>query len=139
MSNVVYLSRAAAITQDVPDANKAVPASRHFDSGPIRSLYDQMPVCEAENQICDCLEQIAADLDLLQQGLSSAQPKMMEQASTRIASRARKIGLLEVALSAEHVRRCVAQRDGVATEATIARLERSFDFAVNAVWTFRGL
>ena len=47
------------------------------------------------------------------------------------------IGVVEVGVAATHVRSCLIQQDGVALDATMARLERGFDIAVNEVWNFR--
>jgi len=44
---------------------------------------------------------------------------------------------VEVARAARHVSNCADQGDGIALEATLARLERAYDLAISEIWDFR--
>jgi hypothetical protein len=63
----------------------------------------------------------------------------MHKPARRVGLVAGRLGLVEVATAAGHVRICLKQADGAAIEATMARLERGFDLAVSEVWNFRDL
>lgn len=89
--------------------------------------------------ICRILEDIARRLDTLQQGLEDCDFASMQKPARRIGLIADQIGLTEVSVAACHVVNCINQADGVALEATIARLERGFDVAVSEIWNFRDL
>lgn len=110
----------------------------HFDPAPLRDVFARESQPEAEEIICRMLEDIAVRLDALQRGLAACDFEIMVRPARRIALVASQIGLTEVVCAAQHVRTCLAQEDGVALEATIARLERGFDVAVNEIWSFCG-
>ncbi len=115
------------------------PDQLHFDPAPLNRLFAQKDAVEAEEVVCRVLEDIAMRLDMIQTEMArSAFAKMLKPAC-RVASIADQIGLTEVAVSAQHVAECLRQGDGVALEATMARLERGFDVAVSEVWNFREL
>ena len=110
-----------------------------FDTVPIIRLFSQHEQQVAESIVCRMLEDIAMRLDLLQCGLAEHSFSMMQRPAQRIGATAKQFGLSEVALAANHVRTCLLQNDGIALEATMARLERGFDVAVSEVWNFRNL
>lgn len=109
----------------------------HFDPSALNRLFDEKDPHEAEEVVCRVLEDIAMRLDLLQQGRAESNFAAMVTPARRIATIAGQIGLLEVAMAASHVTNCLDKADGVALEATLARLERGFDIAVSEVWRFR--
>lgn len=108
-----------------------------FDPVPLNRLFAEKDAAEAEDMVCRILEDIARRLDALQQGLEANDFATMLKPARRIGLIADQIGLTEVSVAAYHVVTCIFQGDGVALEATIARLERSFDVAVSEVWNFR--
>jgi hypothetical protein len=63
----------------------------------------------------------------------------MFKPARRIGLIATQIGLTEVSTAAGHVVECLEQLDGIALEATLARLERGFDVAVSEIWNYRDL
>ena len=138
MTNVTYL-RSPSTDATHPTYAPALQfvASSAFDPVPVQAVYDRLPMGEAEDLICRFLEDIALRLDQLQAGLSGQMWSEMARPARRIALAAHQLGLLEVAESAQHVRQCLGQADGVALEAVMARLERAFDVAVNEVWNLR--
>ena len=111
----------------------------HFDPEPLRRLFSEKELHLAEEVVCRMLEDIALRLDLLQSGLAAADFAHLQKPVKRIALVARELGLVEVAIAAEHVGTCLARADGVAVEAVIARLERGFDVAVSDIWSLRNL
>lgn len=111
----------------------------HFDPAPLVRLFAEKDVQVAEDVVCRMLEDIALRLDMMQRGLAAHDFTRMQRPAQRIRIVADQIGLSEVAVAAAHVGVCLSQNDGVALEATMARLERGFDVAVTEVWSFRDL
>ena len=140
MSNVTYLStRPSGAPQPEGVAVLHCVAPLYFDPEPIKGVYARLPAHEADDMICRFLEDIALRLDQLQKGLAARDVAAMARPVRRVALAAHQMGLLEVAESAGHVRKCLTLNDGIALEATMARLERAFDLAVNEVWNLRDL
>ncbi len=136
MTNITHLQPYAA----EPDQGIIVlrcPDQMHFDPAPLNRLYAEKAAYEAEEVVCRVLEDIAMRLDALQNALADSDFGKMVKPANRVSLIADQIGLTEVSIAASHVSTCLKQRDGVALEATMARLERSFDVAVSEVWNFR--
>jgi len=117
----------------------ACPLLLHFDPEPLKQLFQKKDMHIAEETLCRMLEDMALRLDMLQRGLAQSDFAEMRKPARRISFVAKELGLLEVAQSAIHVGTCLDQTDGIAVEAVMARLERSFDVAVSEVWNFRDL
>lgn len=111
----------------------------HFDPTPLGRIFAERTAFEAEEIVCRMLEDIAMRLDMLQRALAEHAFDKMDRPARRIAGVADQIGLTEVAIAVGHVTTCLAQQDGIALDATMARLERAFDVAVSEVWSFREL
>ncbi len=140
ISNVTYLStRPSGASQPEGVAVLQCVAPFCFDPEPIKGIYARLPACEAEDMICRFLEDIALRLEQLQNALAARDVAAMARPIRRVALAAHQMGLLEVAESAGHVRRCLTLNDGGALEATMVRLGRAFDLAVNEVWNLRDL
>lgn len=138
MENITHLRPSAANPeQDVVILRCS--DQMHFDPAPLNRLFAVKDVAEAEEVICRVLEDIALRLDLMQTDMAKSAFAKLKKPAGRIAAVADQIGLKEVAMAANHVSTCLEQRDGVALEATMARLERGFDVAVAEVWNFRDL
>lgn len=108
-----------------------------LDPQPLRQMCAAHGMEAVEDHLCKTLEDIVVLLDQLQLGLAQDDFPMMKPPAHRIAQIADRIGLMDVSVSANHVANCLQQQDGVALEATMARLERSFDLAVSEVWHFQ--
>lgn len=113
------------------------PELLHFDPGPLHRLVQDKDHVEVEELICRILEDIAQQLHELQLTLEACDFAAMPKPARRVLLVAEQVGLTEVAIAAQHVLTCVDQEDGVALQATLARLERGFDVAVAEVWNFR--
>jgi hypothetical protein len=138
MKNITQFPRAARNTpSDVVVLN--CPQQLYFDPAPLQQLFGQRELHVAEEVVCRMLEDIALRLDMLQRGLAARDFELMHKPAKRIVLVAKQLGLVEVAMTADHVRTCLTQADGVAIEATMARLERGFDVAVSEIWNFRDL
>ena len=108
-----------------------------MDPGPLSEIYKDLGDKVAEETICRALEDIAIRLNRLQDIRAVAGFDELARQSNRLAAVALGIGLTEVSTAARHVATCAAQKDGVALEATLCRLERGFDLAISQVWDFR--
>jgi hypothetical protein len=138
MKNITQFPNAALkASPDVVMLN--CPQQLQFDPAPLRRLFAQKDLHIAEEVVCRMLEDIALRLDMLQRGLATHDFTQMHQPAKRIGLVAKQLGLVEVSIASDHVRGCIEQTDGVAIEATMARLERGFDVAVTEVWNFRDL
>ena len=138
MKNITQFPRAARIeSPDVVVVN--CPLQLAFDPAPLLHLFNQKELHIAEEVVCRMLEDIALRLDMLQRGLGARDFSKMDKPAKRVGLIAKQLGLIEVAMTADHVRTCLTQVDGVAIEATMARLERGFDVAVSEIWNFREL
>lgn len=112
---------------------------RPSEADPIGHLSTDIDVdrLKAEDVMCRMLEDVAAQLDLLQHSRTRHDFQAMRRPSRRIKMVATHLGLTELGLAAGHVCQAAQQRDGIALDATMARLERGFDMAVSEVWNFR--
>ena len=108
-----------------------------LDPGPLVEIYKDLGDKVAEETICRALEDLAIRLSRLQELRAAAGFDNLARLAQRMAAVAEGIGLTEVATAARHVANCARQKDGVALEATICRLERGFDLAISQVWEFR--
>lgn len=110
-----------------------------FDPTPLLHLFADTDPHKAEDVICRMLEDIARQLDVLQEEKARHAFARLRRPARRIELVAGQIGLVEVATAAAHVINCARQCDGLALDATVARLERGFDVAVSEVWSFRDM
>ncbi|KQB96751.1 hypothetical protein AL073_06485 [Loktanella sp. 1ANDIMAR09] len=108
-----------------------------FDPSPLIRLFAEKDDDDAEAIVCRMLEDIAMRLDMLQRARAADAFAKMQRPAVRIGVVADHIGLTEVSVAAGHVCACIAQKDWIALDATMARLERGFDMAVSEVWNFR--
>lgn len=115
------------------------PEQLHFDRTPLHQLFAEKTEQEAEDIICRMLEDIASQLDTMLTAMRKDVFPDVRRPAKRVELVADQLGLTEVAIAASHVGTCVKQGDGVALEATMARLGRGFDTAVSEIWSFRHL
>lgn len=110
-----------------------------LDPEPLALIYAEQGEDAAEETMCRALEDVARRLNAMQKARKSGAYDVLGPQAGRLAVIAAHIGLGEIATAGQHVARACAQFDGVAVEATLNRLERAFDAAVNQVWHFRDL
>lgn len=105
-----------------------------IDPAPITAFAETHSSHDVENMICRALEDIAIRLDRLQAARLAGVYDQFESPARRIAVIAGGLGLTDVALAATHVGAAAQSRSTVAVAATLARLERSFDAGISAIW-----
>ena len=110
-----------------------------MDPGPLTEIYARQGPDAAEQTVCRTLEDIALRLSRLFDLKAASAWSSMGEVARRTASVALQIGLIEVAQAARNVADCADQGDGIALEATLARLERSYDHALAEIWDFQSL
>lgn len=115
------------------------PSLLTFDRDRLAELFVRKGETEAEEIICRILEDLAERLNSLQGPRLRAAFAEIDGPAQRICAVADQIGLSEIARAASHVATAATQRDGIAVEATITRLERAIDPAIAQVWNFRNL
>ncbi len=108
-----------------------------MDPGPLSEIYKDLGDKGAEETICRALEDLAIRLNRLHDTRAISGFDEMTRQSNRLAAVAQGIGLTEVATAARHVATCARQKDGIALDATMFRLDRGFDLAISQVWDFR--
>ncbi|KQI68266.1 hypothetical protein AN189_10590 [Loktanella sp. 3ANDIMAR09] len=109
-----------------------------IDHGLLHDLYARQGAARADRTIATALEDLARRLGIMRDGRDHGGFDDLPGQARRMATIAAQIGLTEVATAAGHVANSARQRDGIAVEATMARLERSFDLAIGQVWMLRG-
>ncbi len=112
------------------------PSRLDIDTAPLEELFAGKGELAAEDTVCRILEDISARLSAMQGARQRAAFDELPQPAERIAAIADQIGLIEVARAARHLATASRQRNGIAMEATMTRLERGFDAAVAQVWNF---
>lgn len=134
MTYEMPLLSADPVVSDRPVTVMKCRAVSRIDPGPIATLFRDLGPDAAEDTICRVLEDIAERLNALHSLRCRAEFDQIPRPANRIRSIAIQIGLIEVATAAEGVGISAQQGDGVALEATLARLERSFDAAISQIW-----
>ncbi len=110
-----------------------------IDRALLAELFARMDRMEAEGTMCRVLEHLAELINDLQPARLRAAFADIAGPVNRIGTIADQMGLREVAIAAWHVSAAAAQSDGIAMEATMARLERALDAAVTQVWNYHKL
>lgn len=115
------------------------PASLRLDPEPLVQIFADQGEVAAEETVCRALEDLARRINDLQSPRERSAFDEIGKPVHRIAAIAGQIGLIEVSIAAESVAQAAKQKDGIALEATMARLERGFDSAISQVWNFSAL
>ena len=110
-----------------------------MDPEPLGDIYRSLGPEAAERAVCRTLEDVALRLSRLFDLKAASAWSSMGEVARRTARVAEQIGLTEVARAARHVGVTADQGDGVALEATLARLERAYDMALAEIWDFQNL
>ena len=110
-----------------------------MDPAPLGDIYRNLGPEAAERAVCRTLEDVALRLSRLFDLKAANALCSIGEVARRTARVAEQIGLIEVARAARHVGVTADQGDGVALEATLARLERAYDMALAEIWDFQSL
>ena len=138
----VPMTRENAISAPMPKVSSVLTVLQRgghlqLDPVPLTEIYAKMGDLAAENTVCRTLEDLALRLGGLMDLRTTCDFAKMVRPAKAMATCADQVGLVEVARAARHVSTCAAQADGVALEATLARLERAYDLAISEIWDFR--
>lgn len=109
-----------------------------LDPEPLSDLLVAYGEDAAEDTVCRTLADIGGRLTDLRTIHQQCRFEDMIKPARRISAISGQIGLTELALAAENVSIAARQKDGIALEATVGRLERCFDLAMTEVWSFQG-
>ena len=128
----------------LPDVAAKVHVLQHhcdlqLDPAPLADIYASKGEIAASETVCRALEDMAERLNRLVLSHARAENCELVAPASRIAAIADQVGLIDVAKSARSVAACAEQNNAVALDATLCRLERCFDIAINQVWSFQDL
>ena len=115
------------------------PTELQLDPTPLADIYAGKGEVAASETVCRALEDIADRLNRLVLSHARAEHCELVAPASRIAAIADQIGLVEVAKSARSVADTAERGNAISLDATLCRLERCFDVAINQVWTFHDL
>lgn len=109
-----------------------------FDYDPMRRLYHDLGPHQAEEHICQALEQIARLLQRLQWAQRDRRFESMIDQCRILSSTAYSLGLMTLARITLDVGICARARDYNAVCATLARLDRIAEPSMMEVWSSYG-
>jgi len=110
-----------------------------LDPAPLADIYASKGEVAASETVCRSLEDMAERLNRLVLSHARAENCELVAPASRIAAISDQIGLIEVAKAARNVANSAEQNNDIALDATLSRLERCFDVAINQVWSFHDL
>jgi len=110
-----------------------------LDPEPLADIFATYGEDAAEDTVCRTLADLGSRLTGLRALHHQCRFAEMITPARRISAIAGQIGLTELSLAADNVSNAADQGDGIAVEATVGRLERCFDLAMNEVWSFQGV
>jgi len=110
-----------------------------LDPAPLADIFAHKGEIGASETVCRALEDMAERLNRLVLSHARAENCELVTPATRIAAIADQIGLVEVAKAARSVADTASAENNIALDATLCRLERCFDVAINQVWSFHDL
>jgi hypothetical protein len=110
-----------------------------LDPHRLDSLYTQLGPQAAEDMVCRAMEELAfrlAHIDRLYRCASFPEMRKMTRALIAIAEQ---IGMTGLATVAGHVVQCIDDGDRIALAATLARLNRTGERSLTAIWDLQDL
>ncbi|WP_238365691.1 hypothetical protein [Mesobacterium pallidum] len=112
----------------------SVEEAASVDRDRLAILYSQLGAARAEQLICQAIEELAVRLTHADRLFRSGNLDELVEATHGMTTICEQIGLTGIALVAEYVADCARRNDGVALAATMARLIRSGERSLTAVW-----
>ena len=109
-----------------------------FDPNPVRRLYADLGHEDAEEQICDALENIARLLDRLQRAIGKDQFELTSALAMDLGSLADGIGLRSVAKVSSALRTAAICGEARSLTSIFARLKRVAEPSMVEVWSGHG-
>lgn len=105
-----------------------------LDQDRIAELYRQLGDAGAEDVVCRALEEIAVRLSFANKLCTRKDLHEMRKCVRSLSAISDQIGMVALSAVAMDVCRCIDQGDEVALAATTARLLRTGDTSLTAIW-----
>ena len=110
-----------------------------LDSDRLAELYVQMGETGAQDVVCRAMEELAVRLAKINESYQSNRARELRKGAKGLIGIAEQIGMQRLAKVARDVCNCVDQNDPLALGATLARLQRTGDGSLTAVWDLQDL
>ena len=110
-----------------------------LDHDRLGELYERLGPSGAEDVVCRAMEELAARLAQIDRDYRTGHRSEMRKGARALAAIADQIGMSTLARVGRDVTRCVDMGDHVALTAVLARLFRSGERSLTAVWDMQGL
>lgn len=106
----------------------------HLDMDTLSDLYGDMGPSAAEEAVCRAMEELALRLAEVERAFRSDDWPRMSRVLRRVIAIARQIGMVGLVRVARDCRACLEAGDSVALAATLARLLRTGEGSLLALW-----
>ncbi|MCM2562565.1 hypothetical protein M8756_10440 [Lutimaribacter sp. EGI FJ00015] len=110
-----------------------------LDQGRLCELYDRLGPSGAEDVVCRAMEELAARLSQIDRDYGAGRWIELRKGARALAAIADQMGMATLARVGRDVTACVDLGDRVALAAVLARLFRSGEGSLTAVWDMQGL
>ncbi len=110
-----------------------------IDAGRIEALCEEIGPYATEDLVCRAMEDIALGLKQVHDGAARGTTAELRASLDALALTAEQIGLTTMARIARDVAQCIDDGDPVAEAATLARLVRSGERSLAALWDLQGV
>ncbi len=110
-----------------------------LDQGKLGALYDRLGPSGAEDVVCRAMEELAARLSQVDRDYRAGRWAELRKGARALAAIADQMGMATLAQVGRDVTACVDAQDQVALSAVLARLFRSGEGSLTAVWDLQGL
>ena len=119
----------------VEHLRRLAPNERIFlDQDRLQKLYDDMGDAGAEDVVCRAMEELAVRMSYAEKLYSKGDYQDMHKVVRSLVAIAEQIGMDTLARVAQDVCICVERGDMVALGATLARLVRTGERSLHAIW-----
>ena len=125
---------------DVTTVTQIKPAeSVHVDHDRLGALYSELGHAGAEDVVCRAMEELALRMSHCDRLYRAGEMDELRKSSRSLVAIADQIGMGVVARVAEDVTHCIDKADPVALGATLARLMRTGEGSLTAIWDLQDL
>lgn len=108
--------------------------SARLDADQLEQLYSRLGETEADNVLCRAMEEMAIRLKESERFFDAGALGELHKAVFGLSTVADQVGLNTLARVSSDVLRCIDKGDWVALGATFARLRRSSEQSLTAIW-----
>lgn len=105
-----------------------------LDRGRLGDLYQQLGPASAENVLCRTLEELALRMTQLDRSHAAGNHDAMRKSAKLLSAIADQIGMDTLARVSRDLIGCIDAGDGIAIAAVLARLIRSGESSLTAIW-----